>query len=105
LLLYNEEAFIQVIEGKREIIKNLFGRIFKDSRHSNMVKLLGKPIEKRAFPTWFMGSRMLDKQQTLKIPDHTDFIQNKNAIIDCSEAAMHLLTAFENTPKIKLSGN
>jgi len=51
LLLYNEEAFIQVIEGKREIIKNLFGRISKDSRHSNMVKLLGKPIEKRAFPT------------------------------------------------------
>ena len=52
-----------------------------------------------------MGSRMLDKQQTLEVPDHTDFIQNKNAIIDCSEAAMHLLTAFENTPKIKLSGN
>ena len=51
LLLYNEEAFIQVIEGKREIIKNLFGRISKDSRHSNMVKLLGKTIEKRAFPT------------------------------------------------------
>jgi len=94
LLLYNEEAFIQVIEGKREIIKNLFGRISKDSRHSNMVKLLEKPIKKRAFPTWFMGSRMLDKQQTLEVPDHTDFIQNKNAIIDYSEAVMHLLYSF-----------
>jgi len=41
-----------------------------------------------------MGSRMLDKQQTLEVPDHTDFIQNKNAIIDYSEAVMHLLYSF-----------
>ncbi|MCZ4694949.1 hypothetical protein DWB61_08100 [Ancylomarina euxinus] len=94
LLLYNDEAFIQVIEGKREIIQNLFKLISKDSRHSNMVKLLEEPIEKRDFPGWSMGFRKLNKQQTPRVPGYSDFMQNKDAIMDCSDAVMHLLYSF-----------
>jgi len=95
LLLYNDEAFIQVIEGKREIINTLFDNISKDSRHSNIVKLLEEPIENRAFPSWFMGFRKLNKEQTPQVPGYSDFMQkNKDATMDCSEAVKHLLYSF-----------
>ncbi|MGZ2371529.1 BLUF domain-containing protein [Ancylomarina sp. YFZ004] len=97
LLLYNDEAFIQVIEGKKDTILNLFDIISNDSRHSNIVKLLEEPITKRAFPDWAMGFRKLDKQQNVQIPGFSDFMQNKRSEIDnkeCAVAVKHLLYSF-----------
>jgi len=97
LLLYNDEAFIQVIEGKRETIRHLFDNISKDSRHSNILKLLEEPITKRAFPGWSMGFRKLDKEQSPQVPGYSDFMQNKHSKIDykdCAEAVKHLLYSF-----------
>lgn len=97
LLLYNDEAFIQVIEGKREIINNLFDIISKDSRHSNIVKLLEEPITKRAFPDWSMGFRKINKEQNMQLPGFSDFMQNKHSEIDyeeCATAVRHLLYSF-----------
>ena len=97
LLLYNDEAFIQVIEGNRETIHQIFDLISKDSRHSNIVKLLEEPITKRAFPDWSMGFRKIDKEQNLQLPGFSDFMQNKHSEIDyeeCAAAVRHLLYSF-----------
>ncbi len=97
LLLYNDEAFIQVIEGNREKIHQIFDLISKDSRHSNIVKLLEEPITKRAFPGWSMGFRKIDKEQNLQLPGFSDFMQNKQSEIDykeCAAAVRHLLYSF-----------
>ncbi len=97
LLLYKDGAFIQIIEGERDIILNLFDSISSDSRHSNIVKLIEEPISKRAFPAWAMGFRKLDKQQNVLIPGFSDFMQNEHSKIDyknCAEAVKHLLYSF-----------
>ncbi|WP_372645401.1 BLUF domain-containing protein [Ancylomarina sp.] len=97
LLLYNDEAFIQVIEGNRETIHQIFDLISKDSRHSNIVKLLEEPITKRAFPDWSMGFRKIDKEQNLQLPGFSDFMHTDKSTVSMkgiTKEVMHLLNSF-----------
>lgn len=57
LLLYSDEAsgFMQVLEGKKEVLHNLYTRIERDCRHRNLVKLADGPSQQRNFSTWSMG--------------------------------------------------
>lgn len=98
LLLYNDEAFIQVIEGRKGIIDHVFKLISQDARHSNIVKLLEEPIEKRAFPDWSMGFRKLDRTNNTKIVGYSDFMhQDKSRFkaTECAESVRHLLNSFK----------
>lgn len=98
LLLYNDEAFIQVIEGEKGIIDHVFKLISKDARHSNIVKLLEEPIEKRAFPDWSMGFRKLDNTTKTKIAGYSDFMhqdKTKFKATECAESVRHLLNSFK----------
>lgn len=49
VLLYAETNFFQLIEGEEMVIKNLYSRIEKDSRHNNIIKFVDKPVDKPAF--------------------------------------------------------
>jgi len=98
LLLYNDEAFIQVIEGKKDIIDRVFELISQDSRHTNIVKLLEEAIDKRAFPDWSMGFRRLDNNTKTKIVGYSDFIhqdKTKFKATECAESVSHLLNNFK----------
>ncbi|KAB1156793.1 BLUF domain-containing protein [Flavobacterium luteum] len=55
ILLYIDGDFIQVLEGRKEVIENLFEKIKKDSRHNNVVILHEGIKSKREFPDWTMG--------------------------------------------------
>jgi len=55
ILLYEEGAFLQVLEGETADIDQLIGRLNEDNRHSNMIVLYRNMIAKRAFPDWAMG--------------------------------------------------
>jgi len=98
LLLYNDEAFIQVIEGKKDTIDQVFKLISQDSRHSNIVKLLEEPIVKRAFPDWSMGFRKLGGTDNTKIAGYSDFMhqdKTKFKARECAESVRHLLNSFK----------
>jgi len=97
LLLYNDGTFIQLIEGKTRIIKNLFEKIKNDKRHSDVVLLLDESIKKRAFPDWTMGYYKLNREQSGKIPGYSDFMHSKDSrklIESTSYEAMKLLNSF-----------
>jgi len=49
VLLYAETNFFQLIEGDEKEIKNLYSHIEKDSRHSNIIKFVDKPLVGIAF--------------------------------------------------------
>jgi len=54
-LLYYKHEFIQILEGEREIIKDLFSRINMDSRHKDITVLAEGSKEKRVFDDWSMA--------------------------------------------------
>lgn len=97
LLLYNDRSFIQVIEGGKKTIQHLFNTIKNDSRHTNVVKLLEEPIDKRAFPDWSMGFQRISNEQSSKIPGFSDFMQREKpaeTIRGSTQQVVYLLDSF-----------
>ncbi len=78
LLLFQNGAFIQVIEGPSQAIHSLFEVIQKDRRHSRIVKLVEEPIEKRGFPDWSMGFRDISARKTSRLKGFTDLLDHPN---------------------------
>ncbi len=55
VLLYIEGDFLQVIEGPKVAIIDLFESIKKDIRHKGIITIVNTTINKRYFPKWNMG--------------------------------------------------
>ncbi len=53
-LLYNGLNFLQVLEGDKSDVANVYMRIIADRRHSGVVTILDEEAEGRAFPDWSM---------------------------------------------------
>lgn len=55
LLCFNRKYFLQVLEGERNRVSELFLKIAADPRHHKVVLTDFSEIYKRDFPTWSMG--------------------------------------------------
>ncbi|MBC7409379.1 MAG: BLUF domain-containing protein [Arcicella sp.] len=54
-LLYFDKEFIQILEGDEQSVKNLFSKIKKDIRHTNVNLLLENGKTERVFKNWSMA--------------------------------------------------
>lgn len=54
-LYFDNEVFLQVLEGLLPDIEMIYASILRDSRHEGVRTLLRQPIETRAFGEWAMG--------------------------------------------------
>ena len=81
VLLYFNECFVQVLEGKEEIVNATFQRIKKDTRHTNVTELEREYIKARQFPDWSMGFEEVDAKQfaDLNIEGLNNFFDKKKA--------------------------
>ncbi len=52
MLLYHNKSFLQVLEGPRQHVDELFTRIQKDPRYKNCLVLLRTEIQKKEFENW-----------------------------------------------------
>ena len=55
-LLFTGTGFVQALEGRADVVRNLFDLIAEDKRHVEIRSVLHVPISNRAFPDWAMGS-------------------------------------------------
>lgn len=55
LLCFSDGIFLQVIEGGRNAVSALYGRIASDKRHRDVVLLHYAEIAERRFSGWAMG--------------------------------------------------
>lgn len=60
LLLYSRGQFLQLVEGDQDSLTELFYKISKDSRHTDVLKLMFVRKEGRLFANWNMGLLNLD---------------------------------------------
>ncbi|MDQ2180065.1 BLUF domain-containing protein [Marinifilum sp. D714] len=97
LLLYNDEIFIQVIEGETDTIRTLYDILQKDRRHTNIVKILEEKIDQRSFPDWSMGYQKLSKEDSKDLPGFTDVMSSndiRNSLKQSSQAIVDLIVKF-----------
>jgi hypothetical protein len=60
-LCYSEGVFIQVLEGGRSAVNQLYNSIVADARHSDVVLLSYEEIDERRFAGWSMGQVNLSR--------------------------------------------
>ncbi len=54
MLCYGDDAFLQVLEGKRDEVNALYARILRDPRHSDPEILTYSTMRKRDYGEWSM---------------------------------------------------
>jgi hypothetical protein len=55
MLCFNSKIFLQALEGSREAINTLYGKLNKDPRHYNLTLIKYEPIVERYWPDWSMA--------------------------------------------------
>jgi len=63
LLMYHAGTFMQIIEGPKSRVEELYGRIRRDSRHRGILQLLNRRIEERCFGDWSMAYRDMSPEE------------------------------------------
>lgn len=96
MLLYDGGAFMQVLEGDREVLENLYERIECDPRHTGLVKILQKTIAKRQFPDWTMGFSTISDEMLESVDGLNDFFRAKTCLTQVDAGrAVKILSSFE----------
>lgn len=61
VLCHSDKVFMQVIEGGRETINALYGKIMRDPRHTDVMLLHYEEAGERKYAGWTMGHVNLSK--------------------------------------------
>jgi len=78
LLLHSDGNIIQVIEGEKDPVEQLFAKIERDARHHHVIVLSRKMVTKRDFPEYKMGFKRACSQQLSKeLPGFSDIVENR----------------------------
>lgn len=64
LLIYTGKHFMQLLEGERDTVENLFASICSDPRHTHVARLIAEPARARACPDWAMALRTPKQGET-----------------------------------------
>ena len=73
LLLYRHQEFMQLLEGDRSEIFELYQTICADPRNRNNYLMWEGAIEQRSFPDWSMAFLAPDAPELRSWPGYSDF--------------------------------
>jgi hypothetical protein len=99
VLFYSHGNIAQLIEGDPEILNPLFDKIALDGRHSNVKKLVSKPISTRSFSEWSMAFHPLEASgfealQGFLLPQHVSPPPSSLTIADAMLVDLVRLAVF-----------
>jgi len=89
-LVYHNKEFVQVLEGEKRIVLELYGRIVEDKRHSNVFLLGKEEKDERSFANWNMAYHSMDDQDMKK----SDFTRNMVSLSELSEKPTPVIEVF-----------
>ncbi len=101
ILLYSSKCFIQVLEGKKEDVQQLFNKIGNDSRHFDLRVLIEKPVSQRLFEKWSMAHNKLHAEEVENDIGLSGLQDLDQSVIISNEQACEIhqtLTRFKQNP-------
>lgn len=94
LLLYHDGCFMQVIEGAKPDIDQIYSNICRDKTHKNVLCLYNMPVYQRDFADWSMGFKHITGPK----PDgFSNFLNADGETSIPSSQARTLLLSFKQT--------
>ena len=95
MLLYKEGNFMQMLEGEKKTVLELYDAIKKDERHKDIVTIVSGDIKERNFENWTMG--FYDMNKAGDFPRYDDYIKENltlQSFQDDSQFAYSFITQF-----------
>ena len=95
MLLYKEGNFMQMLEGEKKTVLELYDAIKKDERHKDIVTIVSGDIKERNFENWTMG--FYDMNKVRDFPRYNDYIKENltlKSFQDDSQFAYSFITQF-----------
>lgn len=62
MLLFINNKFIQVLEGSKKDVAEIFDKIKSDNRHTDIQVILKGYTNERSFPNWSMGLKIVSEE-------------------------------------------
>lgn len=110
ILCFNADYYIQVLEGGRAAVSDLFNKIHNDQRHKKLHLIECSAIKKRAYPKWdmkFVPLSMAGRELILKYSPQDYFdpyiMEGQNLTKFCEEMAELDLEGQSKLVKNKMS--
>ncbi len=98
ILLHIDGDFIQVLEGDKEKVINLYEKIGKDIRHRGLINVSEGEVEKRQFNDWSMSYKSTNYSEINKIEGLKEF--NRDALFSNNDKiALTFLRVFLKSHK------
>ena len=97
MLLYQNGTFMQILEGEKQVVLDLYDKILKDDRHTGIHTVLTGDIGARNFEDWSMGFFNMDKAG--EFPQYSDYINENLALRSFepgSQDAYEFMMMFSN---------
>ena len=96
MLMYLDGKYLQVLEGEKNAVLNLYNKISKDPRHRQIRVLIEGEIHQRNFKNWAMGFKMLNHQDFKDLSGLTDLDDffDHQVLADESHVALIFLRLF-----------
>ena len=77
MLVYNNATYMQVLEGSKKDVHDIYDSILKDPRNNGQFKLVEEEISQRDFPNWSMGFQNLESCSPEELPGFQDIFGGK----------------------------
>jgi hypothetical protein len=105
VLLYNDEHFVQVLEGSAEAIGDLYGKLLRDVRHHTIIRLTSGRITARRFGSWTMSFHAVEPAQMAQVrgyftPEHLNLHYQDLHSLD--ELLLQVIEGFMHNLGLKL---
>jgi Sensors of blue-light using FAD len=96
ILLYVQGKFMQVLEGKKSFVEEIYSSIQRDTRHNRVTLLLEGDSPKRIFKGWSMGFKKLSNEDFVNASGFTDIdvFFNENKMKESSSVLLVFLKLF-----------
>jgi hypothetical protein len=99
VLCQGKGLYVQVLEGERSIVNDLYRRIVADNRHAHAEIVYFGEIETRQFKEWSMALvhlSMDDPMVTMKHPEFDPYSANSTAIMGLITELLSSSSAIQN---------
>ncbi len=65
-LWFSPRRFLQILEGPRKAVEDVYAAILRDQRHRDITTVSSSPITNRSFSRWGMRALQSDKEQSIQ---------------------------------------
>ena len=95
LLMHKDGYFLQIFEGEKVVVNDLFARLHNDPRHADIHMIQDSIVEKRLFSNWAMGCADFDDPELSFLPGIRNDLSNPKVVTDLLERLPEIASFFK----------